>query len=712
MSSHTDRSMADASLQQMRRHIEEALSASVHHASLAQQYLAVARRFSALADQQLSVEPLPAVTPVGDPETASDLCQLSGLRFAPGGASAGAEKADRTEAGSGRVSHAAPFARTSIESLQAEAETLAGSRSDFQLAKERSRVMASELDEPPLPPRQAPSLQVLPPQKQQRQQRSRRRSGTGSKRDVAGLMERAMMAEPQAEAVLLSAARSASGSASRPGLRRRRLREELRLQRGPVVASLSFTVMTLLVLGWFQLEVSLPPLLSPLIATVDDGEAAIADAEEMIVESEELQPVLIPEAIPDIPDTVAEFIPNQSLEISEPELQIPPTPGEKSLADNATSSGTGSQVAVASDTGLSRQQLIEKYGGSAASESAVEQALEWLAGCQRRDGSWDFPAIGECSHRGREENSIAATSYALLPFLAAGQTHRSGDYQKLVQGGLQHLLRSGVKVPAGLDFRGVLNQGDDDSEPGYAYYTHGAATLVLCETLARTGDRALKRVCEQAVRFLVVSQDPVGGGWRYSPRQPGSTSCTAIQIMALSAARNAGIAVPAGTFQLAGHYLDTVAIDGDGRYGYETEKKAYQISLTAMALKSRMSLGWGREDGDLAAGIKLLDRRGPYDNLYYCYFATQVLKRWGGPEWDRWNERMRDDLVRTQEQTGAASGSWPPRDRAGFSIAGGRLLTTCLAALTLEVYYRYPGSQLTEEHAVKESVAEELVDPE
>lgn len=85
MSSQTDPSMADASLQQMRRHIEEALSASVHHASLAQQYLAVARRFSALADQQLSVEPRPAVTPVGETETASDLFQLSGLRSVRGG---------------------------------------------------------------------------------------------------------------------------------------------------------------------------------------------------------------------------------------------------------------------------------------------------------------------------------------------------------------------------------------------------------------------------------------------------------------------------------------------------------------------------------------------------------------------------------------------------------------------------------------------------
>jgi hypothetical protein len=102
-----------------------------------------------------------------------------------------------------------------------------------------------------------------------------------------------------------------------------------------------------------------------------------------------------------------------------------------------------------------------------------------------------------------------------------------------------------------------------------------------------------------------------------------------------------------------------------------------------------MYLGWGREDGDLRAGVTLIDRKGPYDNLYYCYFATQVMRNWGGQEWQRWNERMRDDLVGWQERDGEAKGSWAPRDRSDYSVSGGRLLTTCLAALTLEVYYRY-----------------------
>ncbi len=99
----------------------------------------------------------------------------------------------------------------------------------------------------------------------------------------------------------------------------------------------------------------------------------------------------------------------------------------------------------------------------------------------------------------------------------------------------------------------------------------------------------------------------------------------------------------------------------------------------------------------MRAGVALIDKRGPYDNLYYNYFATQVMKNWGGAEWDRWNERLRDDLIGWQEKemlvdgknTNPARGSWTPRDRDDYSKAGGRLLATSLATLTLEVYYRY-----------------------
>ena len=73
--------------------------------------------------------------------------------------------------------------------------------------------------------------------------------------------------------------------------------------------------------------------------------------------------------------------------------------------------------------------------------------------------------------------------------------------------------------------------------------------------------------------------------------------------------------------------------------------------------------------------------------MYFNYYATQVLHHLGGSGWQRWNLRMRDYLVDTQEQTGHERGSWYFKE--AWSDRGGRLYTTTLSILTLEVYYRY-----------------------
>jgi hypothetical protein len=366
-----------------------------------------------------------------------------------------------------------------------------------------------------------------------------------------------------------------------------------------------------------------------------------------------------------------------------------PETADGTLASSSEATAGVDLGAVNNRSEAGRKMLLEKFGGSAASESSVGFALEWLAARQRPNGTWDFNDVGSCTHQGSVNNPIGGTAYALLPFLAAGQTHREGQYRQQVQAGLEFLMNVGVGAPAGYDLRGVVNKADRDEDPNYAYYVHGAATLALCEAYGMTKDRKLKSAAEGAVLFLVNSQDPRGGGWRYNPQQPGSTSATAIQVMALKAAEKAGIKIPDATWKGVSHYLDSVSIDREGRYGYEVEKKFYAISVTSMAMLSRMSLGWGRNDGDMRASVALIDKRGPYDNLYYNYFATQVMKNWGGLEWERWNGRLRDDLIAWQETDGPAKGSWTPRDRSEYSQAGGRLLTTCLATLTLEVYYRY-----------------------
>lgn len=105
-------------------------------------------------------------------------------------------------------------------------------------------------------------------------------------------------------------------------------------------------------------------------------------------------------------------------------------------------------VNIRSDAG--RKAMLQKYGGSQASEAAVRMGLEWLASLQHAQGWWDFGNVGPSGNAGTINNPIGGTAYALLPFLAAGQTHHEGDYQKLVAAGLNYLTNDSRRLrPAG-----------------------------------------------------------------------------------------------------------------------------------------------------------------------------------------------------------------------------------------------------------------------
>jgi hypothetical protein len=116
--------------------------------------------------------------------------------------------------------------------------------------------------------------------------------------------------------------------------------------------------------------------------------------------------------------------------------------------------------------------------------------------------------------------------------------------------------------------------------------------------------------------------------------------------------------------------------------------------MTAEALLCRQYAGWPQDHPGLADGVSyLLENHLPTlrdkrtQNLYYIYYATQVMHHMGGRSWEEWNDRIRDLLIDTQETRGHAAGSWTPR--VGHDEAGGRLYQTALAVCTLEVYYRH-----------------------
>ena len=117
--------------------------------------------------------------------------------------------------------------------------------------------------------------------------------------------------------------------------------------------------------------------------------------------------------------------------------------------------------------------------------------------------------------------------------------------------------------------------------------------------------------------------------------------------------------------------------------------------MTAEGLLCRQYLGAKRDNPMLTGGVKYLMDHLPDEslpNIYYWYYATQVMHNMSGYEWDTWNRKLRDLLVRTQVHNvdQCANGSWAPeKDMSGSR--GSRVMTTSLATLTLEVVYRrYP----------------------
>jgi hypothetical protein len=345
----------------------------------------------------------------------------------------------------------------------------------------------------------------------------------------------------------------------------------------------------------------------------------------------------------------------------------------------------------------SRRRLALGGGGSEASESAVELGLQWLAAHQWPDGGWRFnlesnPRCGGmCRDSGFVESTTASTGLALLCFLGAGYTQHEGPYQGVVSQGLYYLVDHMIITSQGGDLRGLtmldqMGEGSPRIRKSGDMYCHGIATLALCEAYAMTRDQNLEQPAQLAVDFIVHAQHEKGG-WRYEPKEPGDTTVSGWQVAALKSGLLGDLHIPRDVWYRAAEFFDSVEDDRGASYGYQTPTTK-RISTTAVGLLCRMMLGWPKDYSPLRRGVaRLADENPLQHNMYFNYYATQVLHHLGGSGWKRWNLRMRDHLVETQAAEGHERGSWFYRE--AWSDRGGRLYTTTLAILTLEVYYRY-----------------------
>ncbi len=380
-------------------------------------------------------------------------------------------------------------------------------------------------------------------------------------------------------------------------------------------------------------------------------------------------------------------------------LVLDPLAAPPELADRLIEGTTPVDVAVP-QIGLAlsgreegrRQVLLAAHGGTETTEAAVRRGLEWLARNQQRNGSWSL--TGPYRDGGMDENRPAATAMALLAFQGAGHTHQRGDFRDNVARGWQWLLR----------------QQDEDGcffsegQMSHRFYTQALAAIALCELYAMTGDADYREPAQKSIDYLVRTHAPEGG-WKYLPGVSSDLSVTGWVVMALQSARMGGLEVPSDTFRRVEQFLDALAVRDGTRYPYEIGHQ-YTLAMTAEGMLCRQYLGWPRDDPRLLDAaewflepdhrITFEPERGEYGrDVYYWYYATQVLHHMQGDPWRRWNAVMRQVLPEHQITEGREAGSWDPAHPQNaqwediWGRFGGRLYVTCLSIYMLEVYYRH-----------------------
>ncbi|MFM9195057.1 MAG: prenyltransferase/squalene oxidase repeat-containing protein [Planctomycetia bacterium] len=371
------------------------------------------------------------------------------------------------------------------------------------------------------------------------------------------------------------------------------------------------------------------------------------------------------------------------------ELPSPALPSAVSAAEAAAVAPT--PPAIYADRAAGRRaQAAAARGGSQDTERAVQAALGWLAAAQSSDGSWNAARHGggvERAVQGHDRRGAGArsdhggTGLALLAFLGAGNTHLDGSYADTVARGIRFL---------------VARQRPDGSLAGdaeffAALYCHGMAAIALAECSAMSGDLSLRPPLEKAVRYSLSMQSPATGGWRYAAGDKGDTSQLGWQVMLLASARQAGLAGFDAAEARAGAFLQSVSSGRAGGLAAYRPGERPTFTMTAEALASRLFLGLPADHPTVAEAVELLGRSPPdarSPNAYAWYYATLASFHVGGPQWEAWNQQLQAALLPLQRQNaGLLDGSWDPDPVWGGH--GGRVYSTALSALTLEVYYRH-----------------------
>lgn len=273
---------------------------------------------------------------------------------------------------------------------------------------------------------------------------------------------------------------------------------------------------------------------------------------------------------------------------------------------------------------------------------AVEQGLAFLDRQQRDDGSFGA---------GGYSRDVAVAGLAGMAYLASGSTPGRGPHGEQVLKCIEFVLENTQES-------GFINvPGSGSHGPMYG---HGFATLFLAEIYGMTERADVREKLSKAVNLIVNTQN-AEGGWRYQPvRRDADISVTICQVMALRAARNAGLFVPHDTIDRCVAYVKS-SQNPDGGFMYMLKgggQSAFPRSAAGVVALYSAGIYEGPE---IEKGLAYLRQSVPQGGLfnreshyfYGHYYAVQAMWHAGGDLWREWFPAIRDELLARQREDGS-----------------------------------------------------------
>lgn len=338
----------------------------------------------------------------------------------------------------------------------------------------------------------------------------------------------------------------------------------------------------------------------------------------------------------------------------QPEPSAPATPTATPAQPEAGAGDATSELPAKPQPGA-QVEPIPQIQMTPEARKAVQRGLAWLASRQNLDGSWDTEY--------RRNTGVMAV--ALVAFLASGNPPGRGEYGVASARGLTYLLS--CAKPSGMIIR--------DTSHG-PMYEHALSTLYLAEVWGQTQQPAIKDKLKRAVEVIIQAQNE-NGRWGYQPiPHGGDISVTVMQLMAIRAAHDAGIEVPAETIQRAIKFVNHCQNE-DGGFNYSGPPGGSNMPRTAAGVCSLQFAGdYSAQQVRKGLDYLLNGQQDATSHFYYMsYYAVHAFYFAGGGYWEKWYPTAREQILAKQN---SKDGSW-----------GGRVLDTGWAVLCLSIPHRY-----------------------